>query len=58
LRVALKAPDAAPGPVVIDCCPLLGVLSLNAIFACDVLVVPVSADYLPHFRGRSRLSAA
>jgi chromosome partitioning protein len=33
-------------PIVIDCCPLLGVLSLNAIFACDRLIVPVSADYL------------
>src|SRR5664279_2222776 len=46
LRAALKGPDATPGPVVIDCCPLLGVLSLNAIFACDLLIVPVSADYL------------
>lgn len=46
LRGALRAPDVAPGPVVIDCCPLLGVLSLNAIFACDLLLVPVSADYL------------
>ena len=31
---------------VIDCCPLVGVLSLNAIFASDGLIVPVSADYL------------
>ena len=46
LRHALRAPDAMPGPVVIDCCPLLNVLSLNAIFACDVVLVPVSADYL------------
>jgi chromosome partitioning protein len=46
LRQALHAPGAAPGPVVIDCCPLLNVLSLNAIFAADVLVVPVSADFL------------
>ncbi len=46
LRTALRVPGIAPGPVVIDCCPLLGVLSLNAIFACDVVVVPVSADYL------------
>src|SRR5438034_8894340 len=46
LRVALKRADQAPGPVVIDCCQLLGVLSLNAIFACDLLLVPVSADYL------------
>lgn len=33
-------------PIVIDCCPLLGVLSLNAVFACDRVVIPVSADYL------------
>jgi chromosome partitioning protein len=46
LRQALHTPGTAPGPVVIDCCPLLNVLSLNAIFAADVLVVPVSADFL------------
>jgi chromosome partitioning protein len=46
LRVALRQKDVASGPVVIDCCALLGVLSLNAIFACDLLLVPVSADYL------------
>src|SRR5437868_296854 len=46
LRGALRAPDIDPGPVVIDCCPLLGILSLNAIFACDLVVIPVSADYL------------
>lgn len=33
-------------PVMIDCCPLIGVLSLNALFACDSLIVPVSADHL------------
>lgn len=36
----------AGNPVMIDCCPLIGVLSLNAIFACDCLIVPVSADHL------------
>jgi chromosome partitioning protein len=35
-------------PVLIDCCPLIGVLSLNALFACDCLIVPVSADYLSY----------
>lgn len=30
----------------IDCCPYIGVLALNAIFACDCLVIPVSTDYL------------
>jgi len=33
-------------PIVIDCSPVLGVLSLSAIFAADRIVVPVSADYL------------
>lgn len=46
LRQALHQPGAAPGPVVIDCCPLLNVLSLNAIFAADLMLVPVSADFL------------
>lgn len=31
---------------VIDCCPLVGVLSLNAIFASDGVIVPMSADFL------------
>jgi chromosome partitioning protein len=34
------------GCVIIDCCPMLGVLSLSAIFAADRILVPVSADYL------------
>ncbi len=46
LRAALQAPDALPGPVVIDCSPLLNVLSLNAVFAADLVIIPVSADYL------------
>ena len=46
LRAALRASEFKSGSVVIDCCPLLGVLSLNALFACDLLIVPVSADYL------------
>jgi chromosome partitioning protein len=32
--------------VIIDCCPYLGVLSLNAIFAADLVIVPVASDYL------------
>ena len=46
LRQALRAPGATSGPVVIDTCPLFNVLSLNAVFACDLLLVPVSCDYL------------
>jgi chromosome partitioning protein len=33
-------------PVLIDCNPMVGVLSLNAIFACTGLIVPISADHL------------
>jgi chromosome partitioning protein len=33
-------------PILMDSCPMLGVLSLNGIFACDRVLVPISADYL------------
>ncbi|MBI4984746.1 MAG: ParA family protein [Rhodocyclales bacterium] len=32
--------------VIVDCCPFLGVLSLNAVFAADRILVPVSSDFL------------
>jgi chromosome partitioning protein len=32
--------------ILMDACPMLGVLSLNGIFASDRVIVPVSADYL------------
>ncbi len=54
LRGALRSREAIPGSVVIDCCPLLGILSLNAIFACDLMVIPVSADYLA-FQGAQQV---
>lgn len=43
-----EALSEAGHPVLIDCCPLIGVLSLNAIFASDCLIVPVSADHLSY----------
>ena len=48
LNVALRALESGDGQetVIIDCCPFLGVLSLNAIFAADRVLVPVSSDYL------------
>lgn len=51
LRQGLDAIDETiPGHAAqntfIDCCPYVGVLALNAIFACDALVIPVSTDYL------------
>ncbi len=57
LRLALHRHDATPGPVVIDCCPLLNVLSLNAIFAADLVLVPVSADFLS-LRGAEQVERA
>jgi chromosome partitioning protein len=45
LNAGLSA-SAERGNVVIDCCPFLGVLSLNAVFAADRLLVPVSSDFL------------
>ena len=43
LRVGLDALDEQhpQRPCIIDCCPYIGVLALNAIFACDCLIITV-----------------
>lgn len=47
LNINLRAEKLpADTPWIIDCSPLIGVLSLNAIFACDGVIIPISADYL------------
>jgi len=51
LRLGLDGMDeSGPGNALqitlIDCCPYVGVLALNTIFACDVFVIPISTDYL------------
>lgn len=47
LNLGLKADKAGSEQHwVLDCSPVVGVLSLNAIFACDGVIVPMSADYL------------
>ncbi len=48
LNLSLQAEKAEAGYEhwIIDCSPLVGVLSLNAIFASDGVIVPMSADYL------------
>lgn len=47
LRSGLDSlPSAPERTILIDCCPYVGVLALNAIFACDRLLIPVSTDYL------------
>ncbi|MBC7781739.1 MAG: ParA family protein [Proteobacteria bacterium] len=45
------------GPIFIDCCPMLGVLTLNALIAADSVLIPVSADYLS-LQGVHRLDSA
>ncbi|MBV1776789.1 ParA family protein [Burkholderiaceae bacterium DAT-1] len=42
-RELFSGPDRT---IIIDCSPMLGVLSLSAIFAADRVLIPVSADYL------------
>lgn len=44
-------------PILIDCCPMLGVLTLNALLAADRVLIPVSADFLS-LQGVHRLDAA
>ena len=47
LKLGLKEELALAGsPILIDCCPTFGVLTLNALLACDRVLVPVSADFL------------
>jgi chromosome partitioning protein len=33
-------------PLLVDCCPMLGVLSLSGVFAADKVLVPISTDFL------------
>ncbi|NDU86177.1 MAG: ParA family protein [Ferrovum sp.] len=44
-------------PILIDCCPSLGVLTLNALLAADRVLIPVAADYLS-LQGVHRLEQA
>ena len=44
-------------PILIDCCPMLGVLTLNALLAADRVLIPVSADFLS-MHGVHRLDSA
>ncbi|MEW6676905.1 MAG: ParA family protein [Pseudomonadota bacterium] len=58
LKKGLAASTARDeGPVLIDCAPALGVLSLNALFASDRVLIPVTADYLA-MQGLNRLDMA
>jgi chromosome partitioning protein len=58
LRQALgQAPEFTGQPVLIDCAPALGVLSMNALVAADRVLVPVTPDYLS-LQGLNRLDIA
>lgn len=58
LRAGLSEDLALTGePILIDCCPMLGVLTLNALLAADRVLIPVSADFLS-LQGVNRLDSA
>ena len=58
LRQGLHEDLALSGaPILIDCCPMLGVLTLNALLATDRVLIPVSADFLS-LQGVYRLDSA
>lgn len=58
LKAGLKEELALTGaPILIDCCPMLSVLTLNALIASDRVLIPVSADYLS-LQGVHRLDSA
>lgn len=44
-------------PIIIDCCPMLGTMTLNALLAADRVLIPVSADFLS-LQGVYRLDSA
>jgi chromosome partitioning protein len=46
LKAGLEAGWDDTRPVLIDCCPMLGVLSLSGIFASERVLIPISTDYL------------
>jgi len=58
LEEGIQADPALAGSLIlIDCCPMLGVLTLNALIAADRVLMPVSADYLS-LEGVHKLDAA
>jgi len=48
LKSGLESADKqwSPRVTLIDCCPYLGVLSLSAIFASDLILIPIASDFL------------
>ena len=46
LKQGLDAGWNGSCPMLIDCCPMLGVLSLSGVFASERVLIPISTDYL------------
>ena len=42
-------------PILIDCCPFLGILSINAMAAADAILIPIAAEYLA-MKGANQLA--
>ena len=58
LKAGIEAAGWTEHPnVIIDCCPMLGVLTLNALMAAQHVLIPVSADFLS-LQGVTRINAA
>jgi len=53
----LAAPDLRDATVLVDCAPSLGVLSMNALWAAQRVLIPVTPDYLA-MQGLNRLDIA
>lgn len=52
-----QAPELRSEPILLDCAPSLGVLTLNALWAADRVLIPVTSDYLA-LQGLNRLEIA
>ena len=48
--------SAIARPMIIDCCPMLGVLSLSGVFASERVLIPISTDFLS-LRGAVQLES-
>ena len=46
LKLGLDAAWDGARPMLFDCCPMLGVLSLSGVFASERVLIPISTDYL------------
>ncbi|MGH8670666.1 MAG: ParA family protein, partial [Burkholderiales bacterium] len=57
LKIGTQELLAGGTALLIDCCPTMGVLSLNALYAAERVLMPVSADFLS-MQGVRRLDAS